>query len=258
MVGAVFEKDEVVQCTKCESWMKAPTRAAGLNCANENCRERIWPMRKLPERKDSHTDVAPSQGGEDLPDHAEPETIPVLEDKLLGQLQELYQDPATGERNSEVLKLIREFHRKAGEWCQGCGKPHSVHCIDCLPKRRGRPRTKVESAEAKKERVNERRRQRARKGPQCEDCFALKRPHKSATWGLPEPGDTSGLALVARWCAHCARINHMSEGARPSLASKARICEDCGVRSSNWGLPPENPVRALLEILPLTFHVPPR
>jgi hypothetical protein len=39
-----FAKDEVVECPKCNKWMKAAEPAAGLNCANPICRSRIWPV----------------------------------------------------------------------------------------------------------------------------------------------------------------------------------------------------------------------
>ena len=39
----VFSAGQVVQCPACKSWMKSPTTADGLNCANQSCRERIWP-----------------------------------------------------------------------------------------------------------------------------------------------------------------------------------------------------------------------
>jgi hypothetical protein len=39
----MFSKGEVISCPKCKKWMKAPAKAAGLNCANPDCRGRIWP-----------------------------------------------------------------------------------------------------------------------------------------------------------------------------------------------------------------------
>jgi hypothetical protein len=43
-----FKKGDVVQCPDCDGWMQAPEEAAGLNCANPECRHRIWPAGQTP------------------------------------------------------------------------------------------------------------------------------------------------------------------------------------------------------------------
>jgi hypothetical protein len=118
------------------------------------------------------------------------------------------------------LALLRAYHRKASEWCLGCGQAHSAHCVICLPKRRGRPKIVKQGKGAPTK-------------PVCEDCVREGLPNKKASWGLPTDP-------TVRWCVRCGR-RHAAEGAVSFLPpSNCRKCEDCHLKVGNWGFPPQH------------------
>jgi hypothetical protein len=223
--------------------MKAPERAQALDCANQCCRHRIWAYlvadkeKKEAEEKAKAKQARKAQKAQKQARKAQKgdrrsttsaadrqlparnkakEQLEQLEQRLLKKLEDQFgracADPA--ERDQEVLTLLRAWRRTAGDFCLKCGGQHSVHCADCLPKKRP-----SKSEESK---------------PVCEDCAKDSRTaqDKTATWGVTMPEGKK----IARWCASCGKT-HAHEGAHALTKYIRRTCKDCNERVSNWGPP---------------------